>query len=142
MKKRMIPTLALLFLFLTPAVEATTSQAKGRAYRIASALKKQGVSFRNDYWNGLLRYKRSTTIKTTLKANTQYVLVAGGCSDAYDVDIIVYDENMNEICRDTKVDAGPVVRVTPKQSGTFYIKVKLVNSTRNGAHYALLVGYK
>lgn len=142
MKKLTLPALALLFLFLTPAVEATTSQAKARAYRIASALKKQGVSFRNDFWHGLLRYKSSTTIKTTLKANTQYIVVGGGCSDAYDVDIIVYDENMNEIGRDTKVDAVPVVRVTPKSSGTFYIKVKLANSTRNGAHYALIVGYK
>lgn len=142
MKKLVIPILALLAILLVPTADATTAQAKARALKIAQALKKQGISFRNDYWHGLLKYKGSTTIKTTLKAGTQYVLVGGGCADAYDVDIIVYDENMNEVGRDTKVDAVPVVRVKPKWSGTFYIKMKLSNSTRNGAHYALIIGYK
>ncbi|MGB0775901.1 MAG: hypothetical protein ACPG32_01570 [Akkermansiaceae bacterium] len=142
MRKLLTATVALAALLMTAPAEATTSQAKARAYRIASALKKQGINFRNDYWHGLLKYKGSTTIKTTLKANTNYVLVGGGCADAYDVDIIVYDQNWNEVGRDTKVDATPVVRVRPKWSGTFYIKVKLAKSTRNGAHYALIVGYK
>lgn len=142
MNKLIVPLIALAAVLFAPTAEATTSQAKARAYRIAQALKKQGISFRNDYWHGLLRKGGSTTIKTTLKANTQYVLVGGGCNDAYDVDIIVYDQNMNEVGRDTKVDAVPVVRITPKWSGTFYLKVKLANSTRNGAHYALIVGYK
>ncbi|MBT8044446.1 MAG: hypothetical protein KJO79_05790, partial [Verrucomicrobiae bacterium] len=87
MKKLVVPALALFAMtFLAPTAEATTSQAKNKAYKIAQALKKQGISFRNNYWHGLLRYKGSTTIKTTLKAGTQYVLVGGGCSDAYDVD--------------------------------------------------------
>jgi len=142
MKKLLVPVVALLAILLVPTAEATTTQAKGRALKIASALKKQGISFRNDYWHGLLRKGGSTTIKTTLKAGTQYVLVGGGCSDAYDVDIIIYDENMNEVGRDTKVDAVPVVRIKPKWSGTFHIKMKMANSTRNGAHYALIIGYK
>lgn len=142
MKNIIIPAVAIAATLLAPAADATTSQAKARAYRIASALKQQGISFRNNYWHGLLRYKASTTIKTTLKANTEYVLVGGGCADAYDVDITVYDQNWNVVGRDTKVDAVPVVRVRPKWSGTFYIKVHLASSTRNGAHYALIVGYK
>ncbi|MCP5535285.1 MAG: hypothetical protein H7A51_03510 [Akkermansiaceae bacterium] len=142
MKKLLVPALALLAIFLAPSAEATTTEAKGRALKIAQALKKQGISFRNDYWHGLLRKGGSTTIKTTLKAGTEYVLVGGGCSDAYDVDIILYDENMNEVGRDTKVDAVPVVRVKPKWSGTFYIKMQMSNSTYNGAHYALIIGYK
>lgn len=142
MKRLLIPAMALASILIAPTADATTAQAKARAYRIASALKKQGINFRNNYWHGLLRYKGSTTIKTTLKANTQYVLVGGGCSDAYDVDIAVYDENWNLVGRDTKVDAVPVVKVRPKWSGTFYIKVTLARSTRNGAHYALIVGYK
>ena len=142
MKRFIIPAVALASMFTAPAVEATTAQAKIKAYRIASVLKKQGISFRNDYWHGLLRYKGSTTIKTTLKANTQYYLVGGGCADAYDVDISVYDQNGNLVGRDNKINAVPVVRVNPKWSGTFYIKVHLARSTRNGAHYALIVGYK
>ena len=142
MKKLIIPAIALASMFITPSADATTAQAKARAHRIASALKSKGISFRDKYWHGLLRYKGSTTIKTKLSANTQYILVGGGCHDAYDVDIMVYDQNWNLIGRDTKVDATPIVRVTPKWSGTFYIKVKLARSTRNGAHYALIVGYK
>lgn len=142
MKKSFLCLLALSTTFLVSSADATTSQAKARADKIATVLKKQGISFRNDYWHGLLKRKGSTTIKTTLKKDTQYILVGGGCGDAYDVDITVYDENWNQIGKDTKVDATPVVRVTPKWSGTFYIKVTMANSTRNGAHYALIVGYK
>ncbi|MBK1829205.1 hypothetical protein JIN77_00565 [Verrucomicrobiaceae bacterium R5-34] len=127
---------------ITSAAQATTEEAQNRANRIAKALKKQNIQFREKYWHGLLKYKGSTTIKTTLKAGTQYVLVAGGCEDARDIDIIVYDENWNEVGRDTKVDAVPVVRVKPKWSGNFHIKVQMSNSTRNGAHYALIIGYK
>lgn len=134
--------LALCLTFFISPAEATTAQAKSRAYKIASVLKKKGLKFRNDYWHGLLKRKGSTTIKTTLKKNTKYVLIGGGCGDAYDVDIILYDENGKEVTRDTKVDAVPIVYVTPKWSGTFYIKVQMANSTRNGAHYALIVGYK
>jgi len=140
MKKFLI--FALAGLILAPAAQATTAAAKARAYKIAQALKKQNISFRDNYWHGLLKYKGSTTIKTTLKAGTQYVIVGGGCADAYNVDIIIYDENWNEVGRDTKVDAVPIVRVKPKWSGTFHIKVKLADSTRNGAHYALIIGYK
>lgn len=140
MKKFLI--LALAGIMLAPAAEATTAQAKAKAYKIAQALKKQNISFRDNYWHGLLKYKGSTTIKTTLKAGTQYVLVGGGCNDAYNVDIIVYDENWNEVGRDTKNDTVPIVRVKPKWSGTFHIKVQMANSTRNGAHYALIIGYK
>ncbi len=123
-------------------VQATTSEAKARAYKIAKVLKDNGISFRNDYWHGLLKRKGSTTIKTTLKKDTQYILVGGGCNDAYDVDITVYDENWKQVGKDSKVDANPVVKVTPKWSGTFHVKVTMANSTSNGAHYALIVGYK
>ena len=140
MKKLLI--LAMAAVLMAPAADATTAEAKNRATRIANALKKQNIQFRDKYWHGLLRYKASTTIKTTLKAGTQYVLVGGGCSDARDIDIVVYDENWNEVGRDTKVDAVPVVRVKPKWSGTFHVKVQMSNSTRNGAHYALIIGYK
>ncbi len=133
MKKLLVPVAALLAILLLPTAEATTTQAKGRALKIAQALKKQGISFQNDYWHGLLRKDGITT----LKAGTQYVLVGGGCSDAYDVDIIIYDENMNEVGRDTKVDAVPVIRIKPKWPGTFHVKMKMANSTRNGAHYRL-----
>lgn len=133
MKKLLVPVAALLAILLLPTAEATTIQAKGRALKIAQALKKQGISFQNDYWHGLLRKDGITT----LKAGTQHVLVGGGCSDAYDVDIIIYDENMNEVGRDTKIDAVPVIRIKPKWSGTFHVKMKMANSTRNGAHYRL-----
>ena len=134
--------LAIVGILLAPASEATTAQAKAKAYKIAQALKKQQINFRDNYWHGLLKYKGSTTIKTTLKAGTQYYIVGGGCDDAYNVDIIIYDENWKEVGRDTKSDTVPVVRVKPKWSGNFHIKVQMTRSTRNGAHYALIIGYK
>lgn len=65
----------------------------------------------------------SVTYRTTLYANTNYFLYAAGCSGVSDLDIRLYDENWNLISKDTETDAVPMVAVTPKWSGTFYIRM-------------------
>jgi hypothetical protein len=70
-----------------------------------------------------------------------YYLVVGGCEDAYDVDISVYDEDGNFIDSDNDEMPVGVVQVSPKWSGTFYVKITMYNSTSNGAHWVLQTGF-
>ena len=58
------------------------------------------------------------------EGNTYYVFAAGDYS-VDDLDIILYDENWNEIDKDTQTDALPIVEVSPRWSGTFYVRVKM-----------------
>ncbi|UCH92382.1 MAG: hypothetical protein JSV88_19080 [Candidatus Aminicenantes bacterium] len=65
------------------------------------------------------------TIKTTLYRGNKYKILAAGDDYTRDLDIYLYDENWNEIDKDSQEDALPIVEVTPQWSGTFYIKVKM-----------------
>ena len=61
-------------------------------------------------------------VDRTFYRNNDYLLVAAGDDRVTDVDIKVYDENMNLIASDTDATALAVVRFTPKWSGTFHVR--------------------
>lgn len=100
------------------------------------------LNVRDTYTRGLLRRGQSTTIKTTLHSGNEYYLVAGGCEDAYDVDIAVFDENGNLIAQDEDEESVAVARVVPKWTGTFFVKVTMYNSTANGAHFVMQYAWR
>lgn len=119
---------------------ASIAGARNAALAMAFALEAYGYSF-VDGDAGLLPQGGSQVVSVTLYKNNTYVMIAGGCEDAYDVDLVVYDDNGRVVGRDT--DNSPVAatrEITPRWTGTFYIKVTMYNSTWNGAHYVLLLG--
>jgi hypothetical protein len=121
---------------------ASVQGARISAATIFVKLKQRGYSLRDFFSSGLLRRGQSTVIATTLSAGNSYTLVAAGCEDAYDVDLAVYDENGNRIGSDGDSSAVAVVSVTPRWTGTYYLKVTMYNSTSNGAHYVLQYAFK
>ncbi|CAK0781082.1 exported hypothetical protein [Gammaproteobacteria bacterium] len=78
-------------------------------------------------------------VKATLLANQHYKLVAGGCNDAYDVDVLVLDENRNVVAKDTTTTKLAEVDIVPRWTGEFYIGTQMHNSTANGAHINMLL---
>jgi len=122
---------------------ATEEEAKAVAQQIAYALAERfGLTVRSTYRYGFLNEGQSSYVTTTLYQGTTYYLVAGGCSKAYDVDIIVYDENYNLIERDNDARQVAVARVTPRWTGTFHIKIQMYSCSDEGAHWVLLYAYK
>ena len=101
-----------------------------------------GLAVREHYQSGLLRKGKSQVVKTTLHAGNEYYFVAGGCEDAYDVDIAIYDENWNLIERDNDNQAVAAVKVKPRWTGKFYVKITMYNSTSDGAHWVLQTAFK
>jgi len=124
----------------TSSLHASEAGARFAALGAARALR----SARYDFVAGdagVLARGQSTLVRTTLYRGNTYAFIAGGCEDAYDVDIAVYDENGNLIRRDN--DDSPVAvaeDIVPRWTGTFFIKVTMYRSTSNGAHYILLLG--
>lgn len=124
-----------------------TSLASVKGARITAAaifikLSQRGYELRDFFSSGLLRRGQSAVIATTLSAGNDYTLVAAGCEDAYDVDLSVYDENGNRVGSDGDSSDVAVVSVSPRWTGTYYLKVTMYNSTANGAHYVLQYAFK
>ena len=147
MKTRSFRSTALLALtvllgsFFAPAAEASIQGARLRALRIANIMNSNGVRFR-DAAVGLLPPGGEKLVSVNLAVGRSYYFVAGGCEDAFDVDVMVYDQNRNLVARDNDASTVAVAKVTPRWSGKFFIKVRMHRSTFNGAHYVLLYGSK
>ena len=140
--KRFLPLVvtALGLTVLTPSLQASETGARLAAYGAAKLLARAGYNFVGGD-AGLLAPGQSILIHTTLYNGNTYAFIAGGCEDAYDVDIAVYDENGNLVRRDNDNSAvGVAEDLRPRWTGKFYIKITLYRSTRNGAHYILLLG--
>ena len=125
-------------LWVPGTADASVNGAKIRAAQMFQTLAGQySLNVRPAYTYGLLRLVESIVIRTTLHAGNNYILAAGGCEDAYDVDIAIFDGNGNLVSSDKDFQPVAVARVTPIYTGTFYVKITMSNSTRNGAHYVL-----
>ena len=124
----------------TSSLQASETGARLAASGAAKLLTGAGYNFVGGD-AGLLAPGQSILIHTTLYSGNTYAFIAGGCEDAYDVDIAVYDENGNLIRRDNDNSPAAVAEdIRPRWTGKFFIKVTMFRSTRGGAHYILLLG--
>ncbi len=125
-------------IWMPAPAKASTQGASIRASQLFSTLSRQmALNVRPAYTYGLLRRGESVTIRTTLHAGNRYVIVAGGCEDAYDVDVQLFDAQGNLVARDSDTQPIAVVQATANYTGTAYVKITMYNSTYNGAHYVL-----
>jgi hypothetical protein len=139
----LVTVLACFTMLATQTANASLDGARRAAANLFKKLSRDlNLNVRDTYTRGLLRRGQSTTIRTTLHSGNEYYLVAGGCEDAYDVDIAVFDENGNLIAQDEDEESVAVARVSPKWSGTFFVKVTMYNSTSNGAHFVMQYAWR
>lgn len=89
------------------------------------ALRGQGFSQTHDYEIDRLDEGTEDSFSIRLRADREYALVGACDNDCSDVDFWLYDENDNLIDSDTSTDDVPIVRVTPRWSGTFRIRVRM-----------------
>lgn len=125
----------------TQQADASIQGARLRTVAIVRTMNKAGVRFR-DAAVGILPPGGEKLVSVNLAAGRSYLIVGSGCEDAFDVDVMVYDQNRNLVARDTDASAVAVAKVTPRWSGKFFIKVRMHRSTSNGAHYVVLYGSK
>jgi hypothetical protein len=92
---------------------------------VVTALASKGYDCRDSYRGKWLGQGDYFVYETTLLAGNSYALIGAGDSGVRDLDIVLYDENAGLIDRDKKADALPIVEVTPRWTGTFYVKVEM-----------------
>lgn len=75
----------------------------------------------------------------TLRKGTKYKIVSVCDNHCKDIDLILYDENNNEVSRDTSTDSLPIIDVNPRWSGKFSLKVKMASCTNNPCYYGISI---
>ena len=88
---------------------------------------------------GDLNRGQSEVHTVTLQAGTTYTFVGACDGDCRDLDLCIYDENNNRINCDQLADDKPIVRVTPRWSGLFRVKISMHNCSVNPCGYGLVV---
>jgi hypothetical protein len=134
---------ASILLTVTPAT-ASILGARVRAAQIFNALSSDWY-IRSHYNSGLLRVGQSAVIPTTLHAGRTYKIVAGGCEDAFDVDIAVFDSAGNLVARDSSTSTLAVADLRANWTGTVYIRVTMARVRPNSgaaAHYVVQYAYR
>ena len=128
-------------LSVSSPAEATTANAKEAASKVFQRFQELGLSVNANYQLGLLPLRGEEIFDTQLYKGKQYVLVGAGCSDARDVDLLIYDEQGRLLARDTEHDPVPVLQFEAPYTGTYYMRVVMYDSTPDGAHWVMQTGY-
>ncbi len=95
----------------------------------------------NDFKSVYLRTGESYTYQNYFYKNTSYFIAAVGCDDAKDIDIALFDENGREVDKDISTNNWGMVKVTPRWSGSFIVKVVMYAAAGGGAHVITLTGF-
>lgn len=119
-------TVALLLLAPPVAAQASATQVRSQLDAARQTLRDQGLRPSHSYRLDRLRAEGEDTVSVALTATRTYAIVGACDADCTDLDLWLYDENDNLIDSDTGTDAVPVVRVTPRWSGTFSLRVRMV----------------
>lgn len=116
--------------FISASAYASDAQSMRKLNAMAAVVRLATGAHCRDSANGkYLSEGGSYTIKTTLFRGYSYVILGAGDSSTRDLDIIVYDENFNRVKSDTKADNEPIVEVTPRWTGTFYLRGKMYSGS-------------
>ncbi|WP_417913765.1 hypothetical protein [Candidatus Electronema sp. JM] len=75
----------------------------------------------------------------TLRKGMQYKIVSACDEDCSDLDLAMYDDNDEKVSDDLKDDSLPVVSVTPRRTGKFTLKVKMVSCKSNPCYYGISI---
>ena len=84
-----------------------------------------------------LRDRGKLLISVNLRSGVEYGLVGVCDSDCADVDLKLYDENYNLVDADTRSDDMPVVTVSPRWSGQYYIEVDMETCRTDYCYYGV-----
>lgn len=90
---------------------------------------------------GFVQVGKAVGFNRTFTAGQSYMLLGGGDDNARDVDLEVFDSAGKKVAADTDDDPAPVVRFTPKATGTYSFRLTLVGASnpKAGAFCAAVV---
>ena len=121
----------------TAGAQSYADQVRSQLDGAKQALRSEGFTRSHDYKIESLDDGAEDTFTVDLEEGREYALVGACDVDCSDMDFWLYDENDNLIDSDTSTDDVPVVRVTPRWSGTFEIRVKMYECSNEPCFYGI-----
>lgn len=107
--------------------------------KIEVLLESMGYSRTHSYMQGSLNKGESDYFYFTLDSGKKYSIVSTCDSDCSDIDLWLYDENDNEIDSDYSNDDKPVVECSPKWTGLFKLKIRMVKCSINPCKFIIAI---
>lgn len=93
----------------------------------------------HEIMTGRLDRSESSVIRYRLDADVSY-LFAGVCdADCSDLDLRLYDETGTLVDADVESDDNPMVKVTPRHSATFRLRVTMARCIDNPCYFGVAV---
>jgi hypothetical protein len=114
-----------------------TDQVRGQLMQAAISLGIGSYQLTHNPQVDDLRNNQSKTLNINLRSGISYAFVGVCDEDCRDIDLQVYDENGNLVDSDTDTDDYPMVRVNPRWSGRFRVKVTMANCTASTCYYGV-----
>lgn len=137
MKKILLVILASLFLTST-SLFASANETVYKAKKVVNYLENNGYTLKK-VKGGYLSEKGYKTISMTLYKGNTYEIVGVGDSGISDLDVKVYDENWNLVAKDNDTKSISIVKITPKWTGTFYVRTIIY---RGSGYWAQIAAWK
>jgi hypothetical protein len=126
---------------LTPTVALAgrfTDQVRGQLMQAAISLGINGsYELTHNPVVDDLRDNQSKTFNVNLRSGISYAFVGVCDEDCRDIDLRLYDDNGNLVGSDVGPDRYPLVRVSPRWSGQFQVKVTMANCTSSTCYYGV-----
>jgi hypothetical protein len=112
-------------------------QVRQQLIRVAVESDLAGYSLTHEPMVDTLSNRYYDTVTLNLRSGMRYGLVGVCDSDCRDLDLRLYDGNGNLVDADTSPDDTPVVGITPRWSGQFYLRVSMANCRTNYCYYGV-----
>jgi len=134
----------ILLIFATSIIpKGSTKALKSKLINSIHILQKKGFNVDvNRSVADTVKKGKSFRYKVQMYAGTTYAIVAVGDETVQDLDIYIYDENMNVVGRDSDSSSSAVTTIIPRWTGYFYIKVELFKGKDKDGWVASVLAYK
>lgn len=138
---RVLPMVALMV--LPSAVQAQSSRWERQVQRYVREttrkLSDQGFEQAGESRSGALNTRESTSFTVTLQAGDTYV-VTGACDDdCKELDLALYAANGYEVDAAREAGNGPILRVTPRETMAYRVKVIMASCRMNPCSFGVAV---
>lgn len=113
------------------------AQVDDQMNRAGQVLAEKGFSKDQSIRSGSLREGESEVVTLELRAGKTYALIGVCDNDCGDLDLHLYDASDNEIGSDTQTHDAPLVHVTPRETGTYRLKLVMTACKTSPCFYGV-----
>ncbi|HYK05461.1 MAG TPA: hypothetical protein VE974_27160 [Thermoanaerobaculia bacterium] len=119
------------------AQERYTREIRAQLSLVEATMEEHGFDKTHNFQVDALQSDGTDTFTVRLNDDVEYRIVAVCDHDCGDIDIRLFDENANEVAKDTENDDVPVVSITPRWTGRFKIHIRMYDCKVSPCFYGI-----